>query len=211
MDAILSRLEDFSIVSSLSEKVGFSDTTNVDLISSPCINYQKERDKAYQEGYNKAVNDLELHWKSKNNSIKQSYENEIADLRELLESCTSKAISVAVRDCFKCFSNSLESEAIRILKSILDIGFSNKAAIEFSRIIIDSLKKGHCGKIVIHCPKNFHSLIEELLGDYSPMVCYEDSNTVEFYTKISDSLITTQLESWSSDVKRKIEIQKAFK
>ncbi|AKK20371.1 hypothetical protein G293_03725 [Candidatus Liberibacter africanus PTSAPSY] len=213
MDSILSRLEDFSRVSSLSDIVVPEDQTvsTVGVKFDSLADFQKEQDKAYQEGYKKAICDRELYWKSKNNLMQQYHDNKMADLRELFESCTTEAISIAVRDSFKCFSDSLEIEVAQVLKSILDISFSRKAAIEFSRVIIDLLKKGDCGKIVVHCPNSFHSLIEELLGEYSPMVCYEDSDTVEFSSKISGSIITTRLESWSSDVKKHIEIQQDLK
>ncbi len=132
-------------------------------------------------------------------------------MRELFESSTRKAIAIAVRDSFKCFSDSLECEVIRILKSVLDIGLSRKAAIEFAAVVVDFLKKGDCGKIVIHGPKNLHSLIEECLGEYSSAVCYENADTVEFSTKIFGSVIKTRLESWLSDLKAKIVSQQVSK
>ncbi|WP_200879462.1 hypothetical protein [Candidatus Liberibacter solanacearum] len=197
MDAILSRRsEDFGRVNSLSDVAALADETNY------AKDIQKERDKAYQEGYAAAICDRELYWRSKNECLQQSHDNEIADLRELFESCTSEAISKAIRDSVKCLSNSLEYEVMRILESVLEIGISRKAAIEFSEIIIDFLKKGDCGHIKIQAPKNFHSLIEECLGEYSSMVCYEDSEKVEFSSKICGGVITTRLESWFSDVKK---------
>ncbi|MBY7649300.1 MAG: hypothetical protein C4617_02100 [Candidatus Liberibacter europaeus] len=208
METMLSRLEDFSQANSFSNDIIPSDkittsTPDIQIDSMPDI--KLERDKSYQEGYEAAIADQELYWKSEINSLQISHRNEIVDLRESFAEHTSEYISVTMKDSVKLLLDSLEHEVGRALGSILDIGISRKAAIELGKFISDVLKKGECGVITIHGPKNLHPLIQQRLAEYSSMVRYEDTDQIEFSTQISGSVITTRLESWSSDIKKILE------
>ncbi|MBL0848510.1 MAG: hypothetical protein EU981_00155 [Candidatus Liberibacter ctenarytainae] len=209
-DIMLSHLEDFSrgnlssnSIVSPDEKISTTDTD----IDSIAIDIQIERDKAYQQGYADSAREQEDRWKSHIESLQTVHCNEIADNRKKFESCTSDFISAAIKDSIKLLSDSFEHELIRILAPFLEVEISRNAARALAACIVDVFKKGECGTIKIHGPKNLHAFIEQYLGEYSPMVLCEDSNQIDFSTEISGGIVSTRLESWLSDVKKLLEVK----
>ncbi|AHA27752.1 hypothetical protein lam_385 [Candidatus Liberibacter americanus str. Sao Paulo] len=204
MNTILSRLEDFSKDNSSSDDVFNSYQINsirTDTVDST-LNTQLELENAYQKGYEAAVNEQKIYWERKIEDLNMANCDEIAKQKELFEVRISEYVSLSFKDSIKLILDPLENYLVCILSTILEKGIARKVAVDLVEFVDDMFKRGECGVITIHCPKNLHSIIQQSLEEYSSMILYKDSESVELSAQISGNVITTRLESLFNDVKK---------
>ncbi|AGA64944.1 hypothetical protein B488_09520 [Liberibacter crescens BT-1] len=204
---MLSRyLKDFSQVN-----MPVVDTSNVseqccsDMI--PVLSFSEvkaEKEKAYAEGYAQASRELKEYWESKNADIQKMHLNEISCLRELLERRAGEKISVGLKEIIQSLRDFLETKVFKALVPVLEEGLARKAAFEMAEFVLETLKHGECGAIIIHGSEKTYSIIERELEEYSNMVRHivSDSDQVSLSVEISGHVIVSRIDSWAAEIKK---------